>query len=137
MRKPHADGYMRSGLKRDHVKVAEKAMRKPLPSGSEVHHFNGIRADNTPSNLVVCPNRGYHMLLHMRQKALAACGDANKRKCTYCKQWDEVRNLKVRASKKQGDEYRHAKCHATYEMARKFRRNVDAPHFSMEHEGVK
>jgi hypothetical protein len=56
---------------REHIYLAEKAIGKPLPKGAEVHHMNGKQWDNhTPFNLVVCPNRDYHMLLHRRAKEL-------------------------------------------------------------------
>jgi len=32
-----------------------------------VHHVDGNRSNNTPSNLVICPNDSYHSLLHARQ----------------------------------------------------------------------
>jgi hypothetical protein len=78
---------------KEHVAIAENAMGKPLPFRAMVHHFNGIKSDNRNSNLIVCENNAYHKLLHMRQKAFIATGDVNKRKCKYCKQWDDVENL--------------------------------------------
>src|SRR5215204_853444 len=51
----------------EHTHIAEKALGKPLPKGAIVHHFNGKPWDNRPSNLVVCPSQGYHLLLHRRE----------------------------------------------------------------------
>lgn len=58
----------------EHVHVAEQALGKKLPKGAEVHHVNGIKWDNCPTNLVVCPDQAYHKLLHKRMKELGyAC----------------------------------------------------------------
>lgn len=80
---------------RAHVEVVEKAIGRKLNNGEIVHHVDGIGSNNAHSNLVVCPNQAYHMLIHARQRAFDATGDASKRKCHYCKSWDELDNLKV------------------------------------------
>ena len=55
----------------EHIHKAEKALGKPLPKGAVVHHMNCIRHDNeTPFNLVICPDQAYHLLLHRRMKEL-------------------------------------------------------------------
>src|SRR5437879_6088057 len=47
----------------EHIYKAEQALGKPLPKGAIVHHMNGVKYDNdTPLNLVVCPNQAYHLL---------------------------------------------------------------------------
>jgi hypothetical protein len=71
----------------EHEVIAERVLGKPLPPGAEVHHVNFKRADNAHENLVICPNHEYHALLHVRTRALDACGHADWRKCTACKQW--------------------------------------------------
>jgi len=56
----------------EHILVAEKALGKPLPPGAEVHHLDENRRNNKPNNLVICPSRAYHKLLHMRMRQLKA-----------------------------------------------------------------
>ena len=64
---PRASG----GQVLEHIVIAERALGKPLPARAEVHHVNGDRADNRTSNLVICQDRAYHMLLHARARARA------------------------------------------------------------------
>lgn len=60
----------------EHVLKAEKALGKPLPKGAVVHHMNCKSWDNdTPFNLIVCPDQAYHLLLHRRMKELGYEGN--------------------------------------------------------------
>ena len=91
----NGDGYVvfelgGRGAVSEHVLIAEKAIGRRLPSGAEVHHVDQNKINNAPSNLVICPSRAYHRLLHMRTEALLACGNANARKCWICKQWADA-----------------------------------------------
>lgn len=80
-----ANGYVRvrcidhpravNGYVLEHILVAEKALGRFLPLGSPVHHVDGDRTNNAPSNLVVCEDAAYHNLLHRRMRALEASGD--------------------------------------------------------------
>lgn len=55
----------------EHIVKAEKALGRKLPRGAVVHHMNKIPHDNdTPLNLVICPDQAYHLLLHRRMRAL-------------------------------------------------------------------
>lgn len=119
-----SDGYIQQNIagvtKMRHVWVAESALGHELPYGAEVHHVNQIRNDNRPTNLVICPDRAYHMLLHARQRAFDACGHAEWRKCSYCGRYDDTGNMgerKTRGGK--SVTYHHKKCAARYARERK------------------
>jgi HNH endonuclease len=96
---PHPDGYWMHQIDGRrvmlHVLVAEKALGRPLPPKAEVHHVNEIKKDNRNRNLVICEDHAYHALLHQRQRALVACGQASWRPCNICRQYDAPENLYV------------------------------------------
>lgn len=75
--------------KREHVAIVEKVLGHPLPPKAEVHHWDGNGTNNAHSNLVVCPDRAYHMLLHQRMRAKAACGNPNWERCVFCKSYGD------------------------------------------------
>lgn len=79
----------------EHVLIAERAIGKRLPAGAEVHHVDGNERNNRPTNLVICPDAGYHDLLHQRTNALNACGNANFRRCSYCQAYDDPVRLYI------------------------------------------
>lgn len=85
----------------EHLLIAERALGKHLPDGAEVHHFNEDRSDNCPQNLVICQDHAFHALLHRRQRALAACGNANWLCCHFCGQHDDPSRLRVVQGKRQ------------------------------------
>lgn len=73
----------------EHVVIVESVLGRKLNGAEEVHHVNRNKADNTKSNLVVCPSRAYHMLIHQRQRAFDASGNASYRKCKFCKTYSD------------------------------------------------
>jgi hypothetical protein len=104
----------------EHRTLAEKALGRPLPAEVEVHHFDENKANNAPGNLVICPNKKYHKLLHTRQRALAESGDPDKRKCGYCHKWDHVEAMSVVTSRP--TVHYHRSCAAVAVAAGKARR---------------
>lgn len=108
-----------------HVLKAEKALGKRMPKGVVIHHFDENPSNNDNDNLVICPDRRYHALLHTRTNALKACGYANWEKCTYCKQYSPPEQIRIDTS---GSKFHLAcdnKCSKEYYQRRK-KRNAPA-----------
>ena len=111
----NAYGYLMVRRKGEHVRVAESVLGKPLPPGAIVHHVDGDKVGNRPGNLVICPDRAYHNLIHARERALDACGNANWLKCPFCKKYDDPENLYVYPNKRAG---KHQECYRRYRERR-------------------
>lgn len=95
----------------EHIMIAENALGKLLPPGCVIHHIDGIKSKNQNNNLVVCQDDRYHKLLHVRYRALKACGNPRWRKCTFCKEYDDLNNL---LTDKRNVSY-HKKCSRKYQ----------------------
>jgi hypothetical protein len=112
---PNADA---KGYILEHVLIASRALGKPLPCRSEVHHVDKDPSNNRRGNLVICEDHSYHALLHVRARALNASGNPSYRKCDVCKQWDDPVNL-VRTA-------RHRACQNAYQRSRRAQKRIRA-----------
>jgi hypothetical protein len=115
-------GYVAIGIgaakKQEHVLIVEMVLGRTLPRGVEVHHVNEIKTDNRNENFVVCQDRAYHNLIHMRTKAHDACGNASYRKCVHCKSYDDPVNMTRTGNPTNGHKHYHKKCRSAAEMKR-------------------
>jgi hypothetical protein len=120
-----ANGYISHNSngehKREHVLVVERILGKTLPPKAEVHHLNGNPSDNSHSNLVVCPNHWYHRILHYRQRALDASGNANFMYCAFCKTFDDPNRMYVYPKKNVA---MHRECGAKYARDRRTKKGT-------------
>ena len=71
------------------LKVEKTLKRYLKPTEIVHHHYN----KDGSATLVLCNGVFYHKLLHIRQEALQYCSHANWRKCKYCKQYDNPKNM--------------------------------------------
>lgn len=100
-------GYKRHSQKHEHIMVAENIFGGPLPKGYVVHHIDGNQLNNDPGNLAICVSQAEHMKLHLSEKALKECGNAEYRMCTYCKVWSDPGDMRPI---KKGALYVHHEC---------------------------
>lgn len=106
-----------------HVAVVEAIRGRPLPAGAVVHHVDGDKHRNAPTNLVVCQDRAYHNLIHRRERALFATGDANALCCQVCGTYDE--QWDIRDYKNGPQRFRiHGRCLAQRNRENKQRRKA-------------
>jgi hypothetical protein len=54
----------------EHRYIWEQIHGKFLPEGWVVHHLNGIRHDNRPSNLIALPNQKHNTILYAKGKRI-------------------------------------------------------------------
>lgn len=85
----------------EHVLIAEAALGMLLPAGAEIHHVDNDRRNNAKSNLVVCQDKAYHKLLHVRTRIVRAGGNPNTDKiCCDCHAVKPLTDFNVRRANK-------------------------------------
>lgn len=96
MKSPIPDKWYKKGRRVDgtrdnlHKLIVEESLGYTLPKGSEIHHVDGDKHNNEKTNLVVCPSRSYHKLLHKRQRVIDAGYNPNThRYCSDCNSFKE------------------------------------------------
>lgn len=104
-----------NGYVAEHVMIAAAALGRAVPKAAEVHHANRVRDDNRPENLVLCPSRAYHKLIHRRMNALRECGHADWRRCAHCGKLDAPEVLHHIPS---GLKVYHLECNRAYQRNR-------------------
>jgi hypothetical protein len=114
----------RGGRVFEHILVVEAALGKYLPETAVVHHVDHNKARNVGGNLVVCEDQAYHLLLHRRERALDATGDANNVQCWYCQEWGAPEAFDVVTTRGQ---FYHKACAARWQQERRDRERGDRP----------
>lgn len=105
----------------EHPLVVERAIGKHISVKHHVHHIDLNESNNANDNLVACEDAAYHKLLHKRQRALDACGNANARFCVRCKGHDNQEGMKV-----YGKDAVHSACATAHTQKCKARRLAKA-----------
>ena len=75
-----------------HRLEAEKDLGRYLKPKEQVHHHY---LANGNVLLIVCKNQRAHTFLHICEEAFRYCGNLCWRKCKFCKQYDDTKNLSV------------------------------------------
>jgi hypothetical protein len=114
------DGYVL-----EHILIAEKALGKFLPEGSEVHHVDEKRSNNASNNLVICQDHAYHHLLHTRMRILEAGGHPDlHRICCGCKSVKVIDSFRQKKNRDALNEYCRQCAAANTEMRSEIRRII-------------
>ena len=90
----------------------EKTLGRYLKLTEVIHHHY---LKNGDVFFIICKNTKIHNYIHAHEEAFRYCGNPHWRKCKYCKQYDDPKNL---TQPKSGSIY-HKSCAADYDYFRK------------------
>lgn len=103
----------------EHILIAEKVLGYPLGK-AVVHHIDGNGTNNNKANLVICEDNTFHKLLHQRALAYKVSGNSTYRKCPYCKQYSDPRDMNTLAKNQKA----HPECINTFRRESYQRRKI-------------
>lgn len=101
-----------NGYVKEHIFIAQKVFGKSLPPKAVVHHHTKVQ-------FVICEDQEYHMLLHLRERAILDCGHADWRKCNFCKRYDAPGRLYISPN---NEIIRHKNCFNEYQNRQRAKR---------------
>jgi len=117
-----------SGGVLEHILIAEAALGREIPPGVEVHHVDENPLNNSRGNLVICQDKAYHKLLHVRTRIVRAGGNPNTDKvCHDCGTVKPLTEFNVmRANKSTGRQSVCRGCSRARDRAKRARRSANA-----------
>ncbi|HRR37145.1 MAG TPA: HNH endonuclease [Clostridia bacterium] len=68
--------YTKQYGRHEHRIVAEQLLGRELLPGETVHHIDGDKRNNDPSNILILESQSEHAKLHMRERKFWNGGDA-------------------------------------------------------------
>lgn len=98
----------------EHILIMEKALGREILPGEVVHHIDGNPGNNHIGNLMLFKTQAMHAGFHHRLRSFAACGNYEWRKCCFCHQWDDPKNMVKREPRSMC----HFVCSANYDKKR-------------------
>ena len=101
----------KAGCVQEHRLEIEKDIGRYLLPTEQVHHHYFSKGGYI---LAICKNTQEHMEMHTKEEAFRYSGYYDWRKCTYCKQYDDIKNLSIN-----GASIYHKSCATKYQRNRR------------------